>query len=97
MNVFQGRIVAKGGAEGVHCFGDLKTGIGAAVKIDDGNARGTSVASMEVLRQLKIGESSIWEQLDAYYHASVLNARDEKIGVINPAFELEVLQEIYVD
>ncbi|MFA1820312.1 asparaginase [Virgibacillus oceani] len=95
MNVFQGRIVAKGGAEGVHCFGDLNTGIGVAVKIDDGNARGTSVASMEVLRQLEIGDPSIWEQLDVYYHPPVLNARDEKIGVIKPAFQLEVLQEIH--
>jgi L-asparaginase II len=97
MNIFQGRIVAKGGAEGVHCFGDLHTGIGAAVKIDDGNARGTSVASMEVVRQLKIGESSIWEQLDDYYHAPVRNARDEKIGVIKPAFQLDVLQELHVE
>jgi L-asparaginase II len=95
MNIFQGRIVAKGGAEGVHCFGDLITGIGAAVKIDDGNARGTSVASMEVLKQLGIGDSSILDQLGDYYHAPVLNARDEKIGVIKPAFELDILQKIH--
>jgi L-asparaginase II len=97
MNIFQGRLVAKGGAEGVHCFGDRDTGIGVAVKVDDGNARGTSVASMEVLRQLKIGDPSIWEQLDAYYQSPVLNAREEKIGVIKSAFELEVLQKSNVE
>lgn len=97
MNIFQGRIVAKGGAEGVHCFGDLNTGVGVAVKIDDGNARGTSVASMEVLRQLEIGEGSTWDRLHDYYQAPVLNAREEKIGVIQSAFELEVLQKIDVD
>lgn len=35
MKVYQGRIVAKGGAEGVHCFGDRNTGIGVAVKIGE--------------------------------------------------------------
>src|SRR5690625_4708809 len=94
MNIFQGRLVAKGGAEGVHCFGDTETGIGVAVKIDDGNARGTSVASMEVLKQLNIGDAAFWSHLDHYHHAPVLNARAEKIGVIKPAFELNVLQEI---
>ncbi|GAB3794393.1 asparaginase [Virgibacillus kimchii] len=97
MNVFQGRIVAKGGAEGVHCFGDRETGVGVAVKIDDGNARGTSVASMEVLRQLNIGDPSAWDQLDTYYRAPVLNARDEKIGVVRSAFELNVLQQMKVE
>ncbi|MFD1039799.1 asparaginase [Virgibacillus byunsanensis] len=91
MKAYQGRIVAKGGAEGVHCFGDKQTGIGVAVKVDDGNARGTNVASMEVLKQLKIGDKSIWNKLDDYYHAPVLNARQEKIGEIKPSFNLNVL------
>ncbi|WP_099159745.1 asparaginase [Virgibacillus ndiopensis] len=94
MNAYQGRIVAKGGAEGVHCFGDRQTGIGVAVKIDDGNARGTNVASMEVLQQLKIGDQSIWDQLDMYYHAPVLNARKEKIGEIKSSFELNSTQKV---
>ncbi|MBY7144332.1 asparaginase [Virgibacillus sp. NKC19-3] len=92
MKTYGGRIVAKGGAEGVHCFGDKETGIGVAVKIDDGNGRGASVASMEVLKQLKIGDSSLWDQLDSYYHAPVLNARQEKIGEIRPEFKLKDLQ-----
>ncbi|WP_164215797.1 asparaginase [Virgibacillus sp. YIM 98842] len=97
MNIFRGRIAAKGGAEGVHCFGDRDTGVGVAVKIDDGNARGTSVASMEVLRQLHIGDASIWDHLADYYHAPVLNARDEKIGIIKPAFKLNVLQKMNME
>lgn len=88
MKAYQGRIVAKGGAEGVHCFGDRQTGIGVAVKVDDGNARGTNVAAMEVLHQLEIGDQLIWDKLDTYYHAPVLNARKEKIGEIKPSFQL---------
>src|SRR5699024_3544981 len=38
MKGYKGRIVAKGGAEGVHCFGDKEMGIGVAIKVEDGNA-----------------------------------------------------------
>src|SRR5699024_4057521 len=82
MKAYGGRIGAKGGAEGVHCFGDSKTGIGVALKIADGNARGTPVASMEVLKQLHIGDESIWNELFDYHYPPILNMRDERIGEI---------------
>lgn len=88
MKAFNGRIVAKGGAEGVHCFGDKATGIGVALKVEDGNARGASVSSMEVLKQLGIGNEAIWSQLENYHRAPVLNTRDEQIGEIVPFFNL---------
>lgn len=88
MKAFQGRIVAKGGAEGVHCFGDRETGIGVALKVEDGNARATSVASMEVIKQLGIGTPAIWEQLENYHRAPVLNTREETVGEIVPYFNL---------
>ncbi|WP_234031511.1 asparaginase [Lentibacillus cibarius] len=88
MTAYQGRIAAKGGAEGVHCFADRHTGIGVAVKAEDGNARAADVASMEVLHQLNIGNHAIKDQLQTYHHAPVKNARQEKIGEIKPAFEL---------
>ncbi|NBJ69664.1 asparaginase [Roseburia sp. 1XD42-34] len=92
MTAFGGRIVCKGGAEGVHCFADKETGIGVAVKVEDGNARGTNVATMEILKQLNIGAQEIWESLQKYQEAPVLNARKEKIGTIKAAFELNYLQ-----
>lgn len=91
MRVFKGRIVSKSGAEGVHCYGDRETGVGVIVKVEDGQARASSVASMEVLQQLKLGDSAIWEQLEDYHHASVLNARDETIGKIVPEFKLKMI------
>lgn len=96
MKAYQGRIVAKGGAEGVHCFGDKETGVGVALKVEDGNARATNVSTMHVLRTLKIGNQSIWEQLSGYVNAPVLNARNETIGVIQPAFDLNILREMTV-
>ncbi|HLR08807.1 MAG TPA: asparaginase [Bacillota bacterium] len=91
MKAYGGRIVAKGGAEGVHCFGDSKTGIGVALKIADGNARGTQVASMEVLKQLHIGDESIWNELFDYHYPPILNMRDERIGEIRSNFTLHRL------
>lgn len=91
MTAYKNRIVAKGGAEGVHCLGDTQTGIGIAIKASDGNARATSVASMEVLRQMQIGHPSIWAELDMYSKAPVLNAREERIGEVVADFQLHML------
>ena len=88
MRAFGGRIVAKGGAEGVQCLGDSETGLGIAIKVEDGNARATSVATMEVLKQLGIGNESIYDQLEHYGNAPVLNARKDQIGVIKANFQL---------
>src|SRR5699024_7492415 len=68
MKAFEGRIVAKGGAEGVHCFGDKDTGIGVAIKVEDGNARATNVSAMNVLKQLHLGDESIWNELKITYN-----------------------------
>lgn len=88
MKTFAGRIVAKGGAEGVHCFGDTESGIGVAIKVEDGNGRATCVASMEVLRQLVIGKEDLWQALEKYANKPILNAREESIGKIVPNFKL---------
>jgi len=88
MKAFNGRVIAKAGAEGVQCIGDRELGIGIAIKIEDGNERGTFVAAMEVLKQLGIGNEKIYKNLAPYVHASVLNARKEKIGVIKANFQL---------
>lgn len=94
MKAFGGRIVAKGGAEGVHCFGDMETGIGVALKVEDGNSRATSVASMEVMRQLGIGTEDVWKKLENHAYVPVSNARKESIGVIKPYFQLQQIQSV---
>lgn len=91
MEVFEGRLVAKTGAEGVHCFGDVETGIGVAVKIEDGASRARSVASLEVLKQLNIGDENHFKALQDFVEVPVLNAREETIGKIKPNFSLHHL------
>ncbi|MDC3416918.1 asparaginase [Aquibacillus salsiterrae] len=93
MKVFKGRIVAKVGAEGIYCFGDRETGIGAALKVEDGNERATNVAAMEIIEQLQIGNVDTRSKLNDYHYAPVLNARQEKIGEIRPAFQLTTVSK----
>ncbi|WP_442598474.1 asparaginase [Neobacillus sp. D3-1R] len=89
MKVYNGRIVAKAGAEAVQCLADLETGIGIAIKVEDGTPRATSVVTMEVLKQLGIGNEEMFAELEEYVHVPVLNARQDKIGVVKANFQLE--------
>jgi L-asparaginase II len=91
MRVYNGRLVAKAGAEAVQCIGDAQTGIGIAIKIEDGGPRATSVVAMEVLKQLGIGTPEQFEQLKSYAEPAVENMRKDKIGVMVPTFKLQKL------
>lgn len=89
MKIYDGRVVAKAGAEAVQCIGLVQEGIGIAIKVEDGAPRATSVAAMEVLKQLGIGNEQIFEALKDYVIAPVLNARNDTIGIIKADFVLE--------
>jgi L-asparaginase II len=89
MKIYDGRVVAKAGAEAVQCIGLVEEGIGIAIKVEDGAPRATSVAAMEVLKQLGIGDQQIFEVLKDYVIAPVLNARNDTIGTIKADFVLE--------
>ncbi|TLS38633.1 asparaginase [Pseudalkalibacillus caeni] len=88
MRTFKGKIVAKAGAEGVQCLGVSEEGIGIAIKMEDGNARACSAVTLEVLKQLGIGDKLIMQSLENYINPPVLNMRKDKIGVIKPVFKL---------
>ncbi|MDF2521754.1 MAG: L-asparaginase [Clostridia bacterium] len=89
MRAFKGRIVSKAGAEGVQCIGDIKTGLGIAIKAEDGNGRAVVVAMMEVFRQLGIGNEEIYKELSVYVETPIKNMRKEIIGMIKPSFTLK--------
>ncbi|MFB3163418.1 asparaginase [Neobacillus sp. 179-J 1A1 HS] len=89
MKIYDGRVVAKAGAEAVQFIGLVEEGIGIAIKVEDGAPRATSVAAMEVLKQLGIGCERTFEVLKDYVIAPVLNARNDTIGTIKADFVLE--------
>lgn len=88
MRVAEGSMFGKAGAEGVYCIGDIETGIGIAIKIEDGGGRATSAVAVEVLKQLNLLPEDKIELLESYHYPKMKNARDEEIGYINPVFKL---------
>ena len=89
MKAAKGRLFGKLGAESVYLIGDKKSGIGIAVKIEDGSYRALYPVVLEVLKQLNILTKEQLEQLMPYYIPKLKNARREEVGKIIPSFELQ--------
>ena len=48
-----GKIISKGGAEGILCLGKLSDGIGLALKVEDGSKRAKHAVGLHLLKQLE--------------------------------------------
>jgi L-asparaginase II len=98
MEIGQGMIVSKGGAEGYQALavlpGALHPGspaLGITFKVIDGdvNGRARPVISIEILRQLGLlSEEQIRAKLSRLAARPVTNWRGLEVGEIRPAFEL---------
>lgn len=89
MRVMDGRMFGKVGAEGVYCIGDHETGLGIAIKIEDGTGRATSPVAVEVLKQLGLLSEEQNGLLQDYHYPKLRNAREEIIGQLCPVFALK--------
>ncbi|ASK62332.1 L-asparaginase [Virgibacillus phasianinus] len=94
MKAFDGKIVAKAGAEGVQCIGLVESGIGIAIKVEDGNGRATSAAAMKVLKEMNVGDEQEYEILQSYAEPIIKNMAGNVVGKITAEFELE--KEVFV-
>ena len=81
-------VFAKSGAEGGYALALKKTGLGVALKIEDGGARALGPAVVAVLEQLGLLAPDAKEALAAYAQPPILNHRQEEVGRIKPAFNL---------
>lgn len=98
MQATQGRILAKGGAEGFQGIGVLpgvlgsgSPGLGIAVKIADGDRRGRAKPAvvLEVLRQIGAISAAELEELSSFGPVyPVRNWRDFVVGEARPCFTL---------
>jgi L-asparaginase II len=88
MEATGGRLLAKYGAEAVYCLADRESGLGIAVKVEDGHKRAVGVAVIEFLAQLDLITTDELAALADRHVASVANARDEIVGEIRPAFRI---------
>ncbi len=76
------QIISKSGAEGVQCLSKLGSGIGVAIKVEDGSKRAKQAVALEVLRQLD------------WITPTSLKELEEKVLLLSPGVQLEVKGEL---
>ncbi|MBS4190166.1 asparaginase [Bacillus sp. FJAT-49705] len=89
MKSSNGRLFGKAGAEGVYLIGDRETGIGIAIKIEDGNGRAAYPTALKTLKQIGLIEEEQINSLMHHYRPALKNARQENIGELVPSFTLQ--------
>jgi L-asparaginase II len=94
MRAAAGRVVAKGGAEGVQAVGVLARGdepaAGVALKIEDGDAgsRARNAATCAALAQLGVLDDDAMQELAAYAAPTIRDPRGDVSGGVRAAFDL---------
>jgi L-asparaginase II len=101
MKAVPGRILSKGGAEGLRGFALLPGGgravaSGVALKIEDGGgfARAVSAASVEVLKQVGVLDLAALRALHRYHRPVALDPRGEPAAEAVAQFELIPVGEL---
>ncbi len=86
MRAARGRLVAKGGAEGVHGFAVPGRALGFAIKCDDGSDRGYRAVVLEMLRRLGVlSEEDARTVADRHAPAILRNFAGETVGRLEVA------------
>jgi len=88
MEVAGGRLLAKGGAAGLHCTVELRTGRALTVKLESGDGTWIHSAVVAALGQLGWLESDEMEQLAGFGRPVLTNHRKIKVGEARPIFSL---------
>ena len=81
-------ILAKAGAEALHCGVILDKGYGLAVKILDGSRRAVAPACIEVYRQLGVLNRRQLKDLDDFVSPSIYDHQRKKVGYLKSDFKL---------
>jgi len=88
MTVTGGRILVKGGAEGVLCIGLRERGLGVSFKVEDGSYRSLQQIALAILRQLDALRPDEDAQLAQLWRADLRSNRDHHVGDIVSRVEL---------
>ncbi len=100
MKALPGRVLSKGGAEGLRGFsllpGDGRPARGVALKIEDGGGfdRAVSAASVETLKQVGALDPAALRALARYHRPAALDPRGEEVGEAVAEFELTPVGEL---
>ncbi|MEJ7761758.1 MAG: asparaginase [Thermomicrobiales bacterium] len=88
MRAGEGRIVAKGGAEGLFCFGVPERGIGVAIRILDGSTRGHPAVVAAVLEQLDLVSPAVIEAVRRDHPGPIHNHNGMHVGDLRASLRL---------
>lgn len=88
MQTAPGDWVAKGGAEAVQVIGIRSAGLGIAIKVADGSARGLHPATIAVLQQIGLLASPDGTPLAAWARPQLHNFRGLHTGEVRPVVNL---------
>lgn len=86
----KGRLVAKGGAEGLQLVADTQRGLGLALKCEDGSARAVAPATMAVLGALGWLTTPEQAALEAQRRSIVTDATGQVVGHLEATVALAV-------
>lgn len=84
MQAFGGRVMQKGGAEGVQCGAIRDLGLGYALKIDDGNMQASQLAMANLLKRFAGPDDAQRAVLDRFARQKVVNVRKFEVGEMRP-------------
>ncbi|WP_240417463.1 asparaginase [Paenibacillus periandrae] len=84
IEVTNGRIIGKMGAEGLFTLTIPEKSWGIALKIEDGAKRALYPAVMETLIQLNLLQDQEIEALRSFHHPAIKNCHDHIVGSIQP-------------
>jgi L-asparaginase II len=82
-----GDVVAKSGAEGLECAAILPSGLGIAVKVEDGGGRASAPALISVLEQIDGLSATQMGEL-AYYASPPVMGGGKPVGALEAVFDL---------
>lgn len=86
MEVSQGRVLAKLGADGVYCVSIMGEGIGIALKIECGVIPAIEPVMVELLRRMQYISDAEAQEMVRQLDFSIYNHRKEVIGVLKTVF-----------
>lgn len=83
MQLTEGEIVSKSGAEGIQCIAKVGEGLGLAIKVKDGSKRAKYAAALYLLRQMGWITPNVEEMLEDKFMNLSLYKRLEVIGELS--------------
>lgn len=94
MQIGDGRLVSKVGAEGIRCVAVRdEEPWGVALKIEDGARRASGPVMLEVLQQLGLLDEAELDELAEYYHPELTNHAGLQVGSMSARFSLQQTEE----